>query len=62
MNGDKFHIPAWKGCIFIKKSILPKLFYRFNVIQMNIPEGEFMDLVKCFYSYFGKINGEELKC
>lgn len=38
MNGDKFHIPEWKDCVFVNKSMLPKLFYRFNAIHINISE------------------------
>lgn len=38
LNGDKVHIPQWKDRMFVKKTILPKLFCRFNVIQTNIPE------------------------
>lgn len=43
----------------VKKSILPESFYRFSVIQINIPEGLIYKFNEMFYSHSGKINWEE---
>lgn len=38
----------------IQKSILPKLFYRFSVIQINIPEGLIYEFNEMFLQAFWK--------
>ena len=38
MNGKKYHVLGWKDLI-LKRSVLPKLIYEFNVVPLLKPIG-----------------------